>query len=169
MAQKIDYKELLRVYQECFDRGDAPCMSPDLMVCPLGTLRYIVGQSKEETRDDILKVVNSGLPDDVGVTVTTDGIWVHGGDDGEKRARANEDLLDIVRSDAMLLVTYKDSTSGGFHVELGAAQMKSVMGSTMPIYLLGPKRNVFMYSNLISDPPYEWGIAAERIFGKVAE
>jgi nucleoside 2-deoxyribosyltransferase len=62
--------------------------------------------------------------------------------DWEKRARANEDQLDIDRSDAVVVFTATDSTSGGLHWETGYA-----VGRGIPVYLVGPKRNVFHYQN----------------------
>ena len=80
----------------------------------------------------------------------------------EKRARANEDLLDVERSDALLLVTYVESSTGGYNTELGIA-----LANRKPIYLVGPKRSVFMYSNYVSEIlPYEWNAAVDRVFSK---
>jgi nucleoside 2-deoxyribosyltransferase len=62
--------------------------------------------------------------------------------DWEKRARANEDQLDIDRSDAVVVFTDVESTSGGLHWETGYA-----VGRGIPVYLVGPKRNVFHYQN----------------------
>ncbi len=66
----------------------------------------------------------------------------------QKRARGNEDLLDIERSTAMLLLTATPSTSGGFYTELGIALARRI-----PIYIIGPKIGVFMYSNQVEPTP----------------
>lgn len=68
--------------------------------------------------------------------------------DWEMRVRANDDLLDVERSDAMMLFTGEPSTTGGLFVELGIA-----MAHRKRVFLCGPKTNVFMYSNLVEQPP----------------
>ena len=60
----------------------------------------------------------------------------------EKRARANEDRLDIERSDAVVVLTTHQSTTGGLHWETGYAQ-----GSGIPVIILGPRVSVFHYQN----------------------
>lgn len=62
----------------------------------------------------------------------------------QKRARANEDLLDVERSDVVVVYTHWPSTSGGLHVELGiAAALRK------RIIVFGPRLNVFHYLNLV--------------------
>lgn len=63
----------------------------------------------------------------------------------ERRARCNDDVLDIERSDAVVIITRWPSTTGGYHTELGIA-----IGKRIPIITLGPLPNVY----------YEWaGVA----------
>lgn len=58
----------------------------------------------------------------------------------QKRARANEDFLDIERSELVAVLTEWGSSSGGAHVELGmAAAMRK------ELYVVGPRLNVFHY------------------------
>lgn len=56
----------------------------------------------------------------------------------EERQRCNEDVLDVRRSDVLLLVGYWDSTAGGYHTEMGMA-----VALEMPIIVLGEPRNFF--------------------------
>lgn len=63
-------------------------------------------------------------------------------EDWLKRARANDDVEDVRRSDAVVIFTGIDSTSGGLHVELGLA-----IANHKRIYVVGPLLNVFMYRN----------------------
>jgi nucleoside 2-deoxyribosyltransferase len=65
--------------------------------------------------------------------------------DWEKRARANEDQLDIDRSDAVVVFNLYPSTTGGMHWETGYAH-----GTGKPVYLVGPKTSVFHYQNHIT-------------------
>jgi hypothetical protein len=73
-------------------------------------------------------------------------IEAHEGDraDWEKRARGNEDYLDIERSDAVAVFTSVPSTSGGLHLETGLAL---AMGKR--VIVVGPRGNVFHYMNRI--------------------
>lgn len=64
--------------------------------------------------------------------------------DMNKRARANEDILDIMRSDIVLISTAVPSTTGGFMWEMGMA-----FGLGKRIILAGPKTSVFHYLNAV--------------------
>lgn len=65
-------------------------------------------------------------------------------EDWEKRARGNEDYLDIERSDVVVVFTSAPSTSGGLHLETGLA-----LGMGKRVILVGPKLNVFHYMNRV--------------------
>ena len=60
------------------------------------------------------------------------------------------DLLDIERSDALLILTEYPSTSGGLHVEFGIALARRI-----PVYVVGPLLNVFFYSNQVEPLPLD--------------
>ena len=62
-----------------------------------------------------------------------------------RRARANEDVEDIRRSDAIVVFTQVPSSSGGLHWELGYAD---ALG--LDIYVVGPVLNVFMLRSKIN-------------------
>jgi nucleoside 2-deoxyribosyltransferase len=64
--------------------------------------------------------------------------------DWQKRARAHDDMVDINRSDVMLVFTDVASTTGGFHFEVGYA-----IASGIPVYMVGPRLNVFHYDQRI--------------------
>lgn len=63
------------------------------------------------------------------------------------RACASNSFLDLERADAVLLFTDVPSTTGGFHAELGMALM-----ARKPVYLHGPRGNVFTYMTAVSLP-----------------
>jgi hypothetical protein len=65
-------------------------------------------------------------------------------EDWEKRARGNEDYLDIERSDVVAVFTAVPSTTGGLHFEAGLAR-----GMGKRVIVVGPKGNVFHYMNSI--------------------
>ena len=54
------------------------------------------------------------------------------------RVRCNEDVIDLERSDVLVLVSWWPSTKGGMHAELGMA-----IAHRMPILLVGPEQNFF--------------------------
>jgi nucleoside 2-deoxyribosyltransferase len=66
----------------------------------------------------------------------------------EARFRANEDYLDIERSDIVAVFTHEESTTGGLHVELGMA-----IALKKRVIIVGPKTNVFHYMNVIEHYP----------------
>jgi nucleoside 2-deoxyribosyltransferase len=66
----------------------------------------------------------------------------------EARFRANEDYLDIERSDIVAVFTGVDSTTGGLHVELGVA-----IALKKRIIVVGPRGNVFHYMNVVEHYP----------------
>jgi hypothetical protein len=66
----------------------------------------------------------------------------------EARYRANEDLLDIERSEIVAVFTDVPSTTGGLHVELGLA-----LALGKRIIVVGPRRNVFHYLNVVEHYP----------------
>jgi hypothetical protein len=63
----------------------------------------------------------------------------------ERRARANEDMEDVRRADAIVFVTLWPSTTGGRHWEAGAAY---AWGKTM--YRIGPIDNCFGHLSCIT-------------------
>tara|TARA_Y100000310_G_scaffold339889_1_gene433991 strand:- start:807 stop:1202 length:396 start_codon:yes stop_codon:yes gene_type:complete len=63
-----------------------------------------------------------------------------GREDWVLRARANEDRIDVERSDALVVFTDTPSTTGGRHVEVGIA-----LAHRIPVYVIGPQENVFHY------------------------
>lgn len=66
------------------------------------------------------------------------------------RACANNSFLDLERADALLLFTDVPSTTGGFHAELGMA-----LTARKPVYMHGPRSNVFTYMSAVR-PPLPW-------------
>lgn len=70
-----------------------------------------------------------------------------------KRARANEDVEDVRRSDMVVVFTEWPSTSGGLHVETGMA-----ISERKPIMVVGPRLNVFQYRSDVTHHE-EWGDA----------
>lgn len=62
-----------------------------------------------------------------------------------RRARANEDVEDIRRSDALIVFTRVPSTSGGLYWELGYAD---ALG--LDLYVVGPVLNVFMLRSKVN-------------------
>lgn len=66
----------------------------------------------------------------------------------QARYRANEDLLDIERSEIVAVLTEMDSTTGGLHVELGLA-----LALKKRVVIVGPRRNVFHYLNVVEHYP----------------
>jgi len=84
--------------------------------------------------------------------------------DYDKRARANEDLIDIERAEAVLLFTDVPSTSGGFDTELGMALM-----GRKPVYLYGPRINIFTYMHAVIPPTPEMEKAIEYVDNQIAK
>lgn len=60
----------------------------------------------------------------------------------ERRARANEDIMDVRRSDAVAFFTFWPSTTGGRHWESGVALERS-MTSGVRLIRVGPEENIF--------------------------
>ena len=115
-----------------------------------------------------------------GHTVTSS--WLHEPfdsftSDWQRRATAEIDRADIERSDVVVILTGKESTSGGFHIELGMA-----LALRLPVYLLGPRPdNIYYLLPDVKDyaefdpgfyagaPAFQWGVAAGNYPGMYDE
>tara|TARA_Y100000310_G_scaffold315082_1_gene365235 strand:+ start:1089 stop:1481 length:393 start_codon:yes stop_codon:yes gene_type:complete len=64
------------------------------------------------------------------------------------RARANEDRIDVERSDTVIVFTDTPSTTGGRHVEVGIA-----LAHRIPVFIIGPRENVFHYPSDVRQYP----------------
>ena len=84
-------------------------------------------------------------------------------DDGREdwvlRARANEDRIDVERSDAVIVFTDTPSTTGGRHVEVGIA-----LAHRIPVFVIGPRENVFHYPSDVRQYP-TWESFLQGEFG----
>jgi hypothetical protein len=70
---------------------------------------------------------------------------------------ALHDLDDLSAAEAMVLVN-GPSTRGGKHVELGAA-----LAMDMPVYLIGPRTNIFHHHLLVTQVWPEWDEAGREV------
>lgn len=69
---------------------------------------------------------------------------------------ATRDYKEITQSDLLVVDTYDESTTGGREVEIGVA-----LALQIPIWLVGPKRNVFHY--ILTEEFCDWTKAMDAL------
>lgn len=58
-------------------------------------------------------------------------------------AKATRDVYDILEADIVIIDSLDKSTTGGYHVELGLALMRSLIGRPLRVIHIGPYNNIF--------------------------